>query len=168
MRRFVRSIDGVSIWSGKVFSYLFLAAMLIIVYDVISRGIFGLTNVWAFDAGIYCCGIAWVVGGAYVLYRGRHVKVDVVSAQLPSRVQAFLDLIFNLPSFAIYCGVLVWVGGYRAWEALQINETLPTTWDPVIWPLRCAIPLGGLLILLQGLAKAVRDMYMVIKRERLD
>lgn len=168
MRRFVRSIDGVSIWSGRAFSYLFLVAMFIIVYDVVARGILNIPNVWAFDAALFCCGTVWIVGGAYVHYRGRHVRIDVFFSRFSPRTQAFLDLIFSLPSLAVFCGVLIWVGGYRAWESLLINETLGSTWDPIVWPFRWMIPLGGLLILLQGLAKAVRDMYMVIKGERLD
>lgn len=168
MKRFVRSIDRISIWSGRGFSYLFVVAMLIIVYDVIARGIFNIPNVWTFDVALFCCGTVWVIGGAYVHYHKRHVRIDVLFLRLPPRTQAFLDLILTLPCLVVFCGVLVWVGGYRGVESFLANETLGSTWDPIVWPFRWMIPLGGVLILLQGLAKGVRDMYMAIKGERLD
>ena len=42
------------------------------------------------------------------------------------------------------------------------GETEPTSFAPPLWPIKMTIPLGALLILLQGLAKFIRDLQLVI------
>jgi TRAP-type mannitol/chloroaromatic compound transport system permease small subunit len=41
-------------------------------------------------------------------------------------------------------------------------------WGPPLWPSQILIPLGALLIGLQGLTKWIRDLYMVVKGNPLD
>ncbi len=137
--------------------------MLIIAYDVVTRGIFNIPNVWAFDLALYFCGTAWIVGGAYVQLYNRHVRIDLISSRFPPRIQCLIDLIVTMPIIMVFCGVLVWIGGIRAVQSMLVNETLVSGWDPIIWPIRFMIPLGGLLMILQTLAKSVRDVNVIVK-----
>lgn len=147
--------------SGKLFSWLLLATMLIIGFEIFMR-LFEKSQIWVFDVTLMLAGSVYVVGGAYTLLKNRHVKMDVLYVRLSPRVQALLDLI-TVPGFAIFCGILFWQGGIRAWESFQMQEKLFTGFMPIVWPVRFMIPLGGLLILLQGMAKFIRDFHMVIK-----
>ena len=61
--------------------------------------------------------------------------------------------------FVIYMLTLIWVGWSFAWDSVQQRETAGTPWNPPIYPVKLAIPLAGLLVLLQGLANVVRDFY---------
>lgn len=166
MKRFLHTIDQISEWSGKIFSYLLLVTMLIIGFEVIMR-MFDKPQIWVFDITLYTAGIVYVVGGAYTHLKNRHVRMDVLFDRLSPRTQSLLDLI-TLPGFVIFCGVLLWLGAIRGWESFLMNEKLYTSLMPIVWPVRLMIPVGGLLILLQGLAKAIRDFHMVVKGERLD
>jgi TRAP-type mannitol/chloroaromatic compound transport system permease small subunit len=161
MRPFLRTIDRISEWSGKTFSWLLLAVMLIIGFEIFMR-IFDNPQIWVFDVTLFLAGAVYVVGGAYTLLKNRHVKMDVLYVRLSPRMQSLFDLI-TIPGFIIFCGVLLYQGGIRAWESFLINEKLFTGFRPIVWPVRCMIPLGGQLLLLQGRAKFVRDFYMVIK-----
>jgi TRAP-type mannitol/chloroaromatic compound transport system permease small subunit len=49
-----------------------------------------------------------------------------------------------------------------AWESLLLGETEPTSFAPPVYPIKMMIPLGAFLILLQGLAKFIRDLTLVI------
>ena len=40
-------------------------------------------------------------------------------------------------------------------------------WQPVIYPLRTALPIGCFLFLMQALAKLIRDVATVIKGEEV-
>jgi len=166
MKRLLHIIDLTSEWSGKVISWLILVTMLIISFEIIMR-MFGRAQTWAFDVTLFTAGTVYVIGGAYTLLRNRHVKIDILHARISPRMQSLLDLI-TFPGFLVFVGVLLWVGGIRAWDSFQIKETLDSALQPPIWPVRWTIPLGGFLILMQGLAKAVRDFYMVVVGERLD
>ncbi len=166
MKRFLHTIDQVSEWSGKIFSFFLLVTMVIIGFEVIMR-MFNKPQIWVFDVTLYTAGIVYVVGGAYTHLKNRHVRMDVLFDRLSPRIQALLDLL-TLPGFIIFCGVLLWLGAIRGWESFLMNEKLYTSWMPIVWPVRLMIPVGGLLILLQGLAKAIRDFHMVVKGVRID
>ena len=122
---------------------------------------------WVFDVTLFAAGTTYVVGGAYTMLKNTHVKMDVLYIRLTPRKQSFLDVL-TFSGFAIFCGALVWLGGERALEATIAGETFFSAWNPPLWPVLWTIPIGGLLILLQGLAKFIRDFHMVIKGERLD
>lgn len=166
MKRFLHTIDQISEWSGKIFAYLLLVTMLVIGFNVLMR-VFDNPQIWAFDITLFAAGVVYVVGGAYTHLKNRHVKMDILYVRLSPRIQSLLDLL-TLPGFIVFCGILLWLGGIRGWESFLMNETLFTGFRPIVWPVRLMIPLGGLLILLQGLAKAIRDFHMVVKGERLD
>jgi len=166
MKQLLHIIDQISNWSGKTFAWLLFITMLIIGFEIIMR-IFGNPQIWVFDITLFTAGVVYVVGGAYTLLKDRHVKMDVLYTRLSPRMQSLLDLI-TFPGFLVFCGILLWQGGIRGWESFQMNEMLYTGFRPIVWPVRLMIPLGGLLILLQGLAKFIRDLHMVIKGKVLD
>ncbi len=166
MKRFLHVIDGISDWSGKIVSFFLLITMLIIGFEVIMR-MFDKPQIWVFDVTLYTAGVAYVVGGAYAHLKNRHVRMDVLFDRLSPRTQSLLDLL-TLPGFVVFCGILLWIGGVRGWESFLMNEKLYTGFMPIVWPVRMMIPVGGFLILLQGLAKAIRDFHMVVKGEPLD
>lgn len=166
MKRFVHTIDQISEWSGKIFSFFLISVMLIIGFNIFMR-IFGAPQIWVFDITLFQAGAVYVVGGAYTHLKNRHVRMDVLFDRLSPRTQALLDLI-TLPGFIVFVGILLWIGAIRGWESFLMNEKLVTGFRPIVWPVRLMIPVGGFLLLLQGLAKAIRDFHMVVKGERLD
>ncbi len=166
MKGLLHNIDQISEWSGKIFSYLILATALVIGFNVLMRVVWR-PQIWAFDITLYLAGVVYVIGGAYTLLKGTHVKMDILYVRLSPRGQAVLDLI-TVPGFVVFCGILLWIGGIRGWESFQMNETLFTGFRPIVWPVRLMIPVGGFLILLQGLAKFIRDFHVVVRGQRLD
>jgi TRAP-type mannitol/chloroaromatic compound transport system permease small subunit len=166
MKRVLRIIDKISEVSGKSFSWLIFTTMAIIGFEIIMR-LFGKAQIWVYDISLFTAGVVYVVGGAYTLLRERHVKMDVLYTRLSPRKQAILDVI-TFPGFLVFCGILVWAGSFRAWESFLQQERLVTGFMPIVWPVRWMIPLGGLLIVLQGLAKFIRDIHMAIKGAPLD
>ena len=166
MKRVLHTIDLVSEWSGKIFAWLLVVTMLIIAFEIFMR-IFGSSQVWVFDITLFTAGTVYLMGGAITLLRNRHVKMDILYARFSPRVQSLLDLI-TLPGFIVFVGILVWVGGIRAWESFLMKETIFTAFQPPVWPVRWTIPIGASLLLLQGLAKAVRDFHMVATGRSLE
>ena len=55
-------------------------------------------------------------------------------------------------------------GWEMAWASIQQGETTGTPWNPPIWPVKLAIPLAGLLLLLQGVANLLRDLGIAAPR----
>lgn len=63
-------------------------------------------------------------------------------------------------------GALIWVGSTLAWTSFLQAEGTGTPWNPRIWPVKLAIPLAGLLLLLQGIANLLRDLGLARREGR--
>jgi len=166
MKRALHTIDRISEWSGKIFGWLLVVTMIIISFEIFMR-LFGSSQIWVFDITLFTAGVVYVMGGAFALLHNKHVKMDILYVRWSDRAKALADLI-TLPGFLVFCGILLWQGGVRGWESFQEKEIIFTAFQPPIWPVRLMIPVGALLILLQGLAKAVRDFYLVVRGEKLE
>ncbi len=162
MKTFLSIIDQTSNWSGKIISFLWIPVILVIVIEVISRYGFNAPTTYAHELTLFLSAVVYILGGAYTLYLRGHISVDIFYSRFSVRGRALLDVI-TFPAFLIYIIILLWSGFDRAWGATVIGETSGTPWNPPVYLVLLTIPLGALLILLQGLAKFIRDLTMVIR-----
>ena len=109
-QRFLRAVDQVSYWSGKAFAWLIVALTLVVSIEVFKRYILNAPTAWIFDFNNMLYGALFMMGGAYTLAAGGHVRADFVYIYMKPRVQASLDLalylLFFLPGILglIYAG----------------------------------------------------------------
>lgn len=164
--RLLRIIDHISNWSGRIASFLILVMIAIVVYEVVLRYAFDRPTMWAHESAQFVFGAMSILGGGYVLYRGSHVKMDVVYSRCSPRTKAILDLI-TAPIFFCFAATLLWTSGEIAWESIQELERSNSQWRPPIYPIKSLIPVAALLVLLQGVAKFVRDVFTSITGKEL-
>ena len=156
--RYCATVDRVNEWMGRVWGATIVLVTFAVIYEVVGRGVFGQGTLWANETTIYVSAVAYLLAGGYALLHRRHVRIDVVYALFSPRTRARVDLVMFV-FFVIYVGALVWVGGTMAWTSFLQGETTGSPWSPPIWPVKAAIPLAGLLLLLQGIANLVREWY---------
>ena len=166
MRTLLSTIDRISDWSGKIFSFLWLVVIIVIVTEVIRRYGFNSPTTYGHELTTYLCAFVYIIGGAYTLYLRGHVTVDIFYNRFSPRGKAILDIV-TFPAFLVFIVILFWSGFDRAWGATMIHETSGSPWNPPVYPVLLSIPLGAFLVLLQGLAKFVRDLSMVIRGKEL-
>ena len=154
-------IDKVSIWSGKVMAYMLVPLIVVLAIGVIARYVFNDPLVWTHETSLFMFGGIGVLVGAAVLQMGAHVKVDIVYSRLSLRGKAALDAITVL--LALYfIAILLWQGSGFALYSIAITEHTGSVWGPVIYPFKTVIPVAAFLLLLQGLAKFIRDVFLAI------
>ena len=163
MKKLLAIVDRISDWSGKIFSFLALFIMLIIGYEVVARYIFNAPTMWGTEAMTILCGIYAVMGGAYTLYIGGHVNVDVVYAALPKRFQALVNVIAS-PLVFLFFVVVIWTGAIYGWESLGLRETTGTVANLPVYPVKISLPVAAALITLQAIAKLIRDFQLLLTR----
>jgi len=156
MDRFFRAVDRLNDWCGRLVGLQILLIVVVIVYEMILRDLFNTPTLWANETMIYVTAVAYLLGGGYALHHRRHVAVDVVYARFSPRVRAWLDLV-TLVFFVLYLGTLIWAGSIWAWDSIKVAEGTGSPWNPPIWPVKLAIPVAALLVLLQGIANVIRD-----------
>lgn len=166
MRRLLSIIDKISIWTGKGISFMMLFVVAIVCHEVIFRYFFHRPTVWASEAIVYFCGFVYVLGAAWTMAENRHVKIDTIFEKLPPRGQRILNCVTFI-FFALYMVMMIWVGSQFAWNSLKIHETSGTPWNPPVYPVKIAFVVGVAMLLLQGIAKFIRDIYFIITGKEL-
>lgn len=177
MQRVLFGIDRLSAWSGKITAWLVLLMTLLISYDVIMRyaskpicekasvllavceplRAAWFTYYYAYDMTYYLYAIFFMLGGAYGLSRGQHLRGDVFYRLWPVRVQASVDLVLFIVAFFPGMIALISVGAQWAAASWAIGErSFTTAAAPPLYPLKTVIPVAGTLMVIQGVAETIR------------
>ena len=157
----LNTIDNISEWTGRVAAFLIPLVVLAMSYEVVARYGFNAPTKWSYEVSYFLAGTAMIIGGAYALRHAAHVNVDIAYSRFPLRGKAILDVVSSVLFFA-FVGVLVWKGWGFALKSLKFLENSDSLWSPPLYPFKVALFVGACLITLQGLAKLIRDLTMII------
>jgi TRAP-type mannitol/chloroaromatic compound transport system permease small subunit len=139
---------------------LFLVAS--ISYECISRYAFSSPTIWVYDTNYMANGAAFMLGGAYALLKGAHVRTDMLWETFSPRRKGAIDLASYLLLFYPTLLVLAWISVDDAWLSFQMHETSEQTpWRPLLWPFRAVVPLAALLLMVQGVSETLKSWYQV-------
>jgi len=164
LQRFLVFVEALSLWSGRLAAWLTLAAVLILTVEVVRRYFFNAPTQWAHEVSTLLFGLLYAFTGAYALKEKAHVGVDVFYARLSPKGRAWVNLL-GFVFLALFCGALLVYGWKFFWTSWQNREFSLANQAIPIFLFKLAIPLGGALILLQGLANLVRDLKVLLGKE---
>lgn len=158
----IRWIDGFSNITGKLISLTMLFLVLSITYEVVARYFFRAPTVWVFESSTMANGSAFMLGCAYALYKGAHVRTDIFWDNYSERTKGIIDLISYLVLFfpvmitlmviSIDDVIHAYVTGERSQESL---------WRAIMWPFRAVIPLSAFLFMIQGVSEVLKCLYQI-------
>lgn len=161
IRYFLRYTDFVNAKFGWFVAFLMLPMIAIMVWEVIMRYFFNAPSLWAFEISLFMYGAYIALAGGYTLLVKGHVNVDIIWGRLPLRWRSIVDVV-TAALFFLFVGVLFKESLEATVKSWQILETTMTWWGPPYYPLRTVLPVASLLLLLQGLAKLIRDLNTAI------
>jgi TRAP-type mannitol/chloroaromatic compound transport system permease small subunit len=157
MQRIIYAIDQLNKTVGHAFSWCALILTLGTCYEVFVRYVLNDPTSWAFDLSYLMYGAVFFMAGAYTLSRGGHVRADMLYRLWPCRTQAMVELTLYVLFF--FPGILAlllsgWGYGSGAMGIREVSVNSPAGMP--IWPMKMMIPVGGALMLLQGIAETLR------------
>jgi TRAP-type mannitol/chloroaromatic compound transport system permease small subunit len=107
-------------------------------------------------------GSFFMLGAAYALYRGGHIRTDMLYAKWTPRRQGAIDAACYLFLFFPAMAFLFWMGGQEALHSWQMGERSDATpWRPIVYPLKMVIPVTALMLFAQGVAEFLKSLYAV-------
>ena len=155
--RLASAIDTLTRFFGKAIAWLILPMILSLVWEVVARYFFNAPTVWAYDMTFMLYGSFFMVGSAWTLQRGGHIRTDVYYARWSKRTQARVDLACYLVLFFPAMVVFGWLCWEYFWKSFQQNESIVTSpWMPIVWPFKFMMPLSAVLLLLQGISECLK------------
>lgn len=167
LRAFCRAIDTISDKTGQGVALFILPLSFALLYEVIARYAFNKPTLWAHEIGLFTWGLIGMLGAAYALLHKAHVNLDLLYSRVTPRKQAILDLI-TAPFFFFLVILIIRYSldfALYSWEQLEVSSS---PWREPIYPIKTIIPISAFLLLLQGIVKLIRDLFLVIHGRELE
>jgi len=188
-RSFVRRIDGMNRWLGRVVMYGIFVMMAILLWSSISKTFF-LPSLWTLEVAQFAMVAYYILGGPYSIQLGANVRMDLFYHEWTTKKKAWFDA-FTVLFLLFYLGVMIFGGagsaayslGYfgnepftffwdlfvgfvtggpeGAKEIMGYIERSPTAWRPVLWPIKFTMLIGLILMLLQVVSELIKDLARI-------
>jgi len=186
IKTFVRCVDAMNRFIGRIAMYLIFVMIAVLMYSVISKTFFQ-PSLMTLEIAQFLMVAYFLLGGPYSMQTGDHVRMDLVYGSWSDKTKAAVDA-FTVVFLLIYLGVLLYGAlgstayslGYfgsqplefftdLAWaflsggiggaqEKLGFMDRAPTAWRPFMWPIKSIMTLGIFLMLLQAVAAFFKDV----------
>ena len=158
----IRAIDRFSDLTGRLIALSMLWLVVTISYECFARYLFNAPTVWVLESSYMANGSAFMLGCAYALHKGAHVRTDMLWDGYSERKKGWIDLVAYVLLFYPTLITLMVISIDDAWYAFQINElSEQTPWRPVMWPFRASVPLAALLLMIQGVSESLKCCYQI-------
>ena len=166
MIRIIRFADELSAQFGKVFAWLIVLMAFGTGYSVLARYGFNRPPAWALDVSFIAYGTLFMMGGAYTLSRGGHVRGDFIYRLWKPATQAKVDLFLYLTFFFPGVTALVlsgWKYSAKSWGYAEVSINSPA--GIPIYQFKTVMVAAGLLLFIQGIGQICRCLYCIRHNE---
>jgi len=158
--RLVQRIDRFTDLTGTWVAWLNVPLVLVVCHEVVMRYVFDAPTIWVFDVTYMLYAAVFMLGSAYALHKGAHIRTDFFFERWSIRTRGTIDsvayIVFFFPSLLVFLVVTF----DQALYAFRIHEMSDQTpWRPLLWPFKAVIPLTCLLLLIQGVSELVKSFY---------
>ena len=159
----IERIDRFTARLGRLLAWCALFMALLVCAVVILRYGFARGSIAMQEAVTYLHGSLFMLGAAYALQRGAHVRVDIFYRDFNERQRAWVDalggIVFLLPLCAvIFFGSLDYVA-----DAWAIRESSPEPGGiPYLYLLKSLLPLMAANLALAGTAEILRNARRLV------
>ena len=155
----LRAVDALTEAAGRLAGVLAIALVALSFALVLARYALGVGSVAAQEAVLWLHSAIFLLGLAYALRHGAHVRVDVFSTRWHPRTRAWVEFGAGLVLLLPFCAFIAWISAdyvAASWTAREGSR------DPGGLPgwylLKALIPASAALLALQGLAETLRAL----------
>jgi len=151
-----RLIDAINEFVGRATYWLILAAVLISAGNAMIRYAFNMSsNAWL-EIQWYLFSAVFLFCAGYTLLHNQHIRIDVVTGHLSKRAQAWIDIFGTLFFLLPMALTIMWLAWPVFVDAYQRHEVSTNAGGLIIWPARLMVPVGFLLLVLQGCSELIK------------
>ncbi len=173
MQKIVSAIDTINDVIGRSVAWLTLAMVLITFLVVVLRYTFSIGWIAMQESVIYLHATVFMLGAAYTLKKNAHVRVDIFYEKMSVRARAWVDLsgaLLLLIPFCLFIIIVSWNYVSLSWSLFEGSRDAGGL--PAVFLLKTTIPVMAGLVMLQGVAQALRSVLVlrgheVMERDKL-
>jgi TRAP-type mannitol/chloroaromatic compound transport system permease small subunit len=167
IRVFVKKIDILSEWCGRIFSWFIVTIIGLSLFEVFTRRFLGKPTIWTHETLSYffCASILFTMG--YTLLHKQHVRVDLIYGRFTPKTKAILDIITFIFFLGFFSSIFLWKGIVFAATSWAMLERTPSAFNFYVFPAKTLLPIGAFFLLLQGLSDFIKNIIFLFKGEEL-
>jgi TRAP-type mannitol/chloroaromatic compound transport system permease small subunit len=114
----VRVIDKFTDTTGTWIAWLNVPLVAVVAWEVIARYAFNAPTIWSFDLTYMLYGTIFMLGTAYALYKGAHIRTDFFFEKWSIRTKGWIDSVAYIVFFFPSIFTFLIVSGGEGWYAV--------------------------------------------------
>lgn len=154
--KFSKAVDWLNAQVGRWVIWLILASTVISGVNAVVRKVFNTSSNAYLEVQWYLFAAAFLLAAGYTLLHGEHVKIDVIAGRLSKRKQIWIDVIGFAFFLTPMCLVILYYGVPFFLQGFRSGEMSSNAGGLIRWPVYLMMPLGFILLLLQGLSEFIK------------
>lgn len=165
MLKIIQTIDHINGVIGRSIAWLTLLMVLVTFLIVVLRYVFSIGWIAMQESVIYLHTVVFMLGAAYTLKQNTHVRVDIFYEKMSPRAKAWVDLsgaLLLLVPFCLFIIIISWNYVSLSWSLLEGSRDAGGL--PAVFLLKTTIPAMAGLVMLQGIAQALRSAIVLRRR----
>jgi len=174
-RRVISAIDRFTAWYVMAVALLLVPMILGNAAEVFMRYVLDSPTTWAADITVMTFGSFFMLGSAYTMLKGAHVRTDMFWDNYSDKTKGIVDSVSYLFLFLPVMALIFVISLDDLVYAYSINErSTMSLWRPVLWPFRAVIPLAALLMFIQGISELLKALWaattgeVLVRNEKID
>jgi TRAP-type mannitol/chloroaromatic compound transport system permease small subunit len=120
-----KAINGLTAITGRAVSWLSLLLVLVVISVVLSRYLLGIGSIALQESVTYIHAAIFMLGLAFTLQRGGHVRVDIFYRNYTQRRKALVDLVGGVVLLLPLC-ILIFISSWdyvaASWTILEASS----------------------------------------------
>lgn len=169
IKKYIQWIDIINNKIGSATSWLILALILVITYDVIVRYLFQSSSVAMQELEWHLFAIIFLLSAGYTLKIDEHVRVDVFYSRFSERKQAWINLLGSFFFLIPFCIILIISSENFVLISFRVGETSPDAGGlPARYILKALIPISFFFLLLQGISVALKSLIKICDSKKFN
>ena len=151
----LRLIDATGRFAGYAAALMIVGIAGLVLSEIFFRNVFNISLTFAWDFSAYMMAGAIFLGAAFTLRSGGHVRVSLLTHNVPPKLAYAIDFLATVFALAIACfaAYALILFAWSSYVTGRTSSTIDAT--PLVYP-QGVIALGAVLLALQFLARLIR------------
>jgi len=162
--KLVQIIDSFTDATGRLLAWLTVAMALMTAGVVILRYGFNTGSIPAQESITYMHACLFMLGAAYALKAGAHVRVDIFYRNFSPRAKAWVDALGGVVFLIPLCLFIAAASMGFVRESWTMREvSMEAGGLPIVYLLKSLLPAMAITLLLQGVAETLRALLQLMR-----
>ncbi len=166
LKKISQFIDALNEKTGLFAAWLTSLMVITVVYDVIMRYGFKKGNIAVQEMEWHIFAVVFLIGAAYSLKKDAHVRVDIFYTKLSTKKKAWIDLLGTFIFLIPFSIMVIYSTSNFIESSWAVREVSPDPGGlPCRYILKAMIPAGFVLLILQGISQAIKNILVITGKE---